>query len=252
MGMGQNPVPPMTLKSPFKGGNLPKRYPIGFDPQPHLSPSKTIFFTSPSSAPTGCGKRGTGGFFSGVSRLGSLERRFLRGRLMFYGSNRCTGGLLVFLLVYFFYFSLFLFFAGGFDYLFGCNGRIGMKGGMGGVSTVWVGAGEFLDKTWSFDWMRAWKFRSSFVSCVKRFVGTLSDCVLMELSVFENLKFSQIYTYEFWYNGFQRLVACFQLIVRLNTKHVFCRDEKNVFRGLVLKWRQGKLHRKRLGRDLEK
>ena len=34
MGVGQNPVPPMTLKSPFKGGNLPKRYPIGFDPQP--------------------------------------------------------------------------------------------------------------------------------------------------------------------------------------------------------------------------
>ena len=34
LGVGQNPVPPMTLKSLFKGGNLPKRYPLGFDPQP--------------------------------------------------------------------------------------------------------------------------------------------------------------------------------------------------------------------------
>ena len=32
MGVGQNPVSPMTLKSLLKGGNLPKRYPLGFDP----------------------------------------------------------------------------------------------------------------------------------------------------------------------------------------------------------------------------
>ena len=34
LAMGQNPVPPMTLKSLLKGGNLLKRYPLGFDPQP--------------------------------------------------------------------------------------------------------------------------------------------------------------------------------------------------------------------------
>ena len=35
LGVGQNPVPPMTLlKNPLKGGNLPNRYPVGFNPQP--------------------------------------------------------------------------------------------------------------------------------------------------------------------------------------------------------------------------
>ena len=37
MAMGQNLVPPMTPKSLLKLGNLPKRYPLGFDPTKFLS-----------------------------------------------------------------------------------------------------------------------------------------------------------------------------------------------------------------------
>ena len=34
VGVGQNPVPPMTLKSLLKGGNHPQKGTLGFDPQP--------------------------------------------------------------------------------------------------------------------------------------------------------------------------------------------------------------------------
>ena len=45
MEMGQNPVPPMTLKSLLKGGNHPQKGTLGFDPKPYyprdpLLPSK--------------------------------------------------------------------------------------------------------------------------------------------------------------------------------------------------------------------
>ena len=36
MGVGQNPVPPMTLKSLLKGGNHPQKGTLGFDPPPYL------------------------------------------------------------------------------------------------------------------------------------------------------------------------------------------------------------------------